>query len=154
MYVLHWSWHLVIQDVQYVIRCTDRICLIRHRGYYLFHLAILCGFHLRPATNREWRLVKLSVRGKIFRNFKSIEKCQFYNINKELRCGDLVLKQTFQLLDQPPLCYKAVPTQHLQCVSSFSSNDFTRWSPSVPHKMTNFSGQPAFLYLSTGYRVL
>jgi len=70
-----------------------------------------------------------------------------------LRCGDLVLKQTFQL-DQPPLCYKAVPTWHLQRVSSFSSNDFTRWSPSVPQKMTNLSGQPAFLYLSTGYRVL
>ena len=42
----------------------------------------------------------------------------------------------------------------IQCVSSFSSNDFTRWSPSVPPKMTNFSGQPAFLYLSTGYHVL
>ena len=47
-----------------------------------------------------------------------------------------------------------LPTRYLQCVSSFSSNDFTRWSPSVPQKMTNFSGQPAFLYLLTGYRVL
>ena len=130
------------------MQCSEyRICLIRRRGYYLFHRAILCGFYSRAA------FIKLSVLGKIFRNCKGIEKSQFYKINEELRCGDLVLKQTFQL-DQPPLCYKAVPTRHLQSVSSFSSNDFTRWSPSVPQKMTKFSGQPAFLYLSTGYRVL
>ena len=60
--------------------------------------------------------------------------------NKELRCGGLDLKQTFQF-DQPPLCYKAVLTRHLQSVSSFSSNDFTRWSPSVPQKMPKFLGQ-------------
>ena len=29
-----------------------------------------------------------------------------------------------------------------------SSNDFTRWSPSIPQKMPNFSGQREFLYLS------
>ena len=63
---------------------------------------------------------------------------QFY---KNMRCGDLVLKQTFQLLDQLLLCYKAVPTRNLQSVSSFSSNDFTCWSPSGPQKMPNFSGQ-------------
>ena len=32
--------------------------------------------------------------------------------------------------------------------SSFSSNDFMRWSPSVHQKMPNFSGQRAFLYLA------
>jgi len=36
----------------------------------------------------------------------------FCKINKELWCGDLVA--TFQLLDQPPLCYIVVPTQHIQ----------------------------------------
>ena len=36
---------------------------------------------------------------------QSYEKSQFYHIpykiNKEVQCGDLVLKQAFQLLDQP-----------------------------------------------------
>ena len=52
------------------------------------------------------------------------------SVNKELRYSDLVLKQTFQLLDEPPLCYKAVPARRLQSVSLFSpSNDFTCWLP-------------------------
>ena len=75
----------------------------------------LCGFYSRVATNRDWRLLN-SVIGKIFRKCKGFE---FYKIYKELQCGDLVLKQTFQLLDQPPLCYKAVPTRHLLSVSHF-----------------------------------
>ena len=77
------------------------ICSIRCHGYYLFHCAILCGFYSRAA------FIKLSVIGRIFHNCKGFEKSQF---NEELRCGDLVLKQTFQLLDQPPLCYKMVST--------------------------------------------
>ena len=120
---------------------TYRICSIRRCGYYLFHHAILCGFYSRAATNREWRLLN-SVSGKMFRKCNGFEKSQFIRLTKNIRCGDLVLKQTFQLLDQPPLCYRAVPTSHLQSVSSFcSSNDFTRWSPSVPQKLPNFSGQ-------------
>ena len=100
----------------------------------------------RPLScyNQERHL--LSVAGEIFRNCKGFEESQFYKINEELWCGALVLKQTFQL-DQPLLCYKVVPTWHLQSISSFSSNDFTRWSPSMPQKMPNFSGQCAFLYL-------
>ena len=78
-----------------------RIRSIRRRGYYLFHHAILCGFYLRAA------FIKLSGIGKIFCKCKGFEK-RFYKINKELRCGDLVLKQNFQLLDQPSLSYKAV----------------------------------------------
>ena len=54
--------------------------------------------------------------GKIFCKCKGFEKSQFYKINKELRYGDLVLKQNFQLLDQLSLSYNAVPTQHLQFV--------------------------------------
>ena len=42
---------------------------------------------------------------------------QLYKTNKELRCGDFVLKQNFQLLDHPSLSYKVAPTQHLQSVS-------------------------------------
>ena len=90
-----------------------RICSIRRRGYYVFHHAILCGFYSRAA------FIKLSGICKIFCKCKGFEKSQFYKINKELRCGDLVLKQNFQLLDQPSLSYKAVPTRHLQSVSSF-----------------------------------
>ena len=41
--------------------------------------------------------IKLSAIGKIFCNCKGFEKSQFYKINEELRCGDLVFKQTFQL---------------------------------------------------------
>ena len=69
--------------------------------------------------------IKLSVIGKIFGNCKGFEKSQFHKINEELRRGDLGLKQTFQL-DQPPLCFKAVPTRHLQSIPSFlpmSSDD-------------------------------
>ena len=81
----------------------------------IYFIAQFCA-----ASIRERLLIesgKLRVLGKIFRNRKGNEKNQFYKINEELRCGDLLLKQTFQL-DQPPLCYKAVPTRHLQCVSS------------------------------------
>ena len=39
--------------------------------------------------------LKLSVIGKISRNYKGFEKSQFNKINDESRCGDLVLKQTF-----------------------------------------------------------
>ena len=82
----------------------------------------------------------------IFHNCKGFEKSQFYKINEELKCSDLVLKQTFQL-DRPSLCYKAVSTRHLQSVSSFSFNDLTR-SPSMPQKLPNFSRQCELLYLS------
>ena len=53
---------------------------------------------------------KLNVIGKIIRKCKGFEKSQFYKISKELRCGDLVLKQTFQLLDQPLLCTTTLAT--------------------------------------------
>ena len=39
--------------------------------------------------------IKLSVIGEIFGKCKGFEKSKFYKINKELRCSDLVLKQTF-----------------------------------------------------------
>jgi len=84
---------------------------IRHRGYYLFHHAILCGFYSRVATNRERNLLNSVVWVKVFCKCKGFEKSQFYKINEELRCGDLVLKQNFQLsLDQSSLSYEAVPT--------------------------------------------
>ena len=69
-----------------------RICSIRHYDYYLFHHTILCSFYLRAA------FIKLSAIGKIFHKCKGFEKSQFYEINKELRCGDLVLKQTSSFL--------------------------------------------------------
>ena len=37
-----------------------RICSIRCRGYYLFHLANLCGVHSRVVTIQERHLIKLS----------------------------------------------------------------------------------------------
>ena len=82
--------------------------------------------------------IKLSGMGKTFCKCKGFEMSQLYKINKELRCGDFVLKQNFQLLDHLSLSYKVAPTQHLQSVSLFSSsNGFTRWLPSVPLKMPN-----------------
>ena len=46
---------------------------------------------------------------------------EFCNINSELTCGDLISERNVQLLDQLSLFNKAVPTRHLQFVSSFSS---------------------------------
>ena len=102
--------------------------------YYLFHRANLCGFYSRAATNREQRLLN------------SVFSVKFFVIARALRKASFIRRIAMQL-DQPPLCYKAVPTRHFQSVSSFSSNDFTRWSPSVPQKMPNSSGHRAFLYL-------
>ena len=34
-----------------VVSYLYHVCLIRRRGYYLFHHAILCGFYSRAATN-------------------------------------------------------------------------------------------------------
>ena len=99
-----------------------------------------CAASIREWLHREWCLLNSLLSEKSFINVaKGLEKSQFYKLNKELQCADLVFKQTFQLLDQPPLCYKTASTQHLQSVSSFSSsNDFTCWSPSVPYKMPNY----------------
>ena len=90
---------------------------IRRCGYYLFHQAILCGFYSSAATNREQHLLNSVVWVKVFCKCKGFERSQFYEINEELRCGDLVLKQNFQLsLDQLSLSYKAVGTWNLQSV--------------------------------------
>ena len=76
--------------------------------------------------------------GITFCKCKGFEMSQLYKTNKELRCGDFVLKQNFQLLDHPLLSYKVAATMHLQSVSLFSSsNGFTHWLPSVPLKMPN-----------------
>ena len=78
-----------------------RIRAIRRCGYYLFYHAILSGFYSSVATIRERCLLNSLVWVNVFCKFKSFEKSQFYKINKELRRGDLVLKQNFQLsLDQ------------------------------------------------------
>ena len=55
-----------------------------------------CGFCSKAA------FIKLSVISKIFPKRMGSEKSQFYKINKELRCGDLVLKQTFRHLQSVP----------------------------------------------------
>jgi len=101
----------------YPVTSEYRICAIRCRGYYLFHHTILCSFYSRVATNRERHLLNSVVWVKVFCKYKGFEKSQFYKINGEFRCGDLVLKQNFQIsLDQSSLSYKAVPTWHLQSV--------------------------------------
>ena len=37
-------------------------------------------------------------------------KSLFYKIIKKIRCGDLVLNQTFKVLDQPLLCTTTLAT--------------------------------------------
>ena len=81
----------------YPMTSEYRICAIRRRSYYLFHHAILCSFYSRVAANREWRLLNSVVWIKVFCKYKGFEKSQFYKINEEFRCGDLVLKQNFQI---------------------------------------------------------
>ena len=99
------------------------LCTILAQSDAVAIITQFCG-----ASSQERLLIKSSVyKLSIFRKYKGFEKSQFYKINKELQCGDVVLKQSFQLLDQPLLCCKAVPTRHLQTLSSFSSsNDFTQ----------------------------
>ena len=88
--------------VPYLLDQTPRLHFISSRNFV--RLLFESGYKSRAA------FIKLSVIGKTFVKCKGFEKSRFCKINKELRYGDLVLKQTFQLLDQPPLCYKAVPT--------------------------------------------
>ena len=53
-----------------------RICLIRHRGYNLFHYAIWYGFCSRGAA-----FIKLDVIRKIFCKCEGFEKNLFCKIN-------------------------------------------------------------------------
>ena len=92
-------------DISYLLDQMPRLLFISSRNFVW--LLFESGYYSRAA------FIKLSGIGKIFCKCKCFK---FYNINKELRCGDLVLKQNFQLLDQPSLSYKAVPTWHLQFI--------------------------------------
>ena len=118
---------------------TYRMCSIRCHGYYLFHCTILCDFYSGVATNWERRLLNSSVLGKIFRNCKGFEKNQFHKINEDELWCSLISR-----------CFAT--KRYLHGTSNpfprFFFNDFTRWLPSMPQKMPNFSGQRAFLYLS------
>jgi len=87
------------------------------------HMSVYTSMHTvfaqsdATATNRERCL-------KSFVNVRALRTASFIRSTKNY--GDLILKQNFQLLDQSSLSYKAVPTWHLQSVSSLSScNDFT-----------------------------
>ena len=97
------SHHKVLYLMEVVLTYTRkidyRICSIRRRRLLSISsrnfVWLLFYYSLRAA------FIKLSAIGKSFHKCKGFEKRQFYKINKELRCGDLVLKQAFQLLDQP-----------------------------------------------------
>ena len=65
-----------------LLYCTYRICSIRHRGYYLFHHAILCGFYSRAATHREWRLLNSVLSVKIFHKCEGLRKVSFIRLTK------------------------------------------------------------------------
>ena len=80
-------WNLICEN-------KYRIRLIRRRGYYLFHHAILCGFYLRAVTIRERHLLNSVVSVKSFVNVTALRK-PVYNINKELRCGDFLQSGTY-----------------------------------------------------------
>ena len=92
---------------------TYRICLIRHRGYYLFHHAMLCGFYSRAATIQERRLLN------------SVFSVKFFVIIRALRKGSFIRRIAMQL-DQPPLCYKAVYLHG-------TSNPFPHFLPMISH---------------------
>ena len=98
------------------------------------------------ASIRERHLLNSMLLVKSFVNVRALRKSQFYKINEELQYGDLVMKHTFQFLDQSPLCYKAVPTRHLQSVSSFLLPMTSHIDhPPCLKKMLNFSGQHELL---------
>ena len=114
--------------ITYFLDQTPWLLFISSRNFV--RLLFKSSYYLRAA------FIKLCVLGKIFRNYKGFEKSQFYMENCNAAWSATALLQS------------GIPTWHFQSVSSFSSNDFTRWSLSVPQKMPNSSEQRAFLYLS------
>ena len=85
------SWGI---GIPYSLDQTPRLLFISSRNFV--RLLFESGYYLRAAFIK---LSAVSGIGKIFCKCKGFEKSQLYKINKELRCGDLVLKQNFQLLD-------------------------------------------------------
>ena len=83
---------------------------------------------LRLLIESGFAFIKLRVLGKIFLIVRALRKASFIRLTKNC---DAV-------------------TWFWRKPSSLISRRFA----SVPQKMKNFSGQPAFLYLLTGYRVL
>ena len=100
----------------------------------------LCGFYSRAVTNRERRLLN------------SVFSVKFFVIVRALRKASFIRRIAIKV-DQPPLCYKAVPTRHFQSVFSFSQWFHTMIALRAS-KMPNFSGQRAFLYLSCTHLIL
>ena len=99
----NWEWHLLnsLLLVKFFVngRALRKINFIR--------LAKNCNavtWFWSKRSSLRVAFIKLTVIGKIFREWKGFEKNQFYKTSKELWCDDFVLKQTFQLLDQPPFC--------------------------------------------------
>ena len=117
-----------------------RICSIRRRGYYLFHRAILCSFYSRAATNPERRLFNSVFSIKSFVFVRALRKVSFIRLTKNCDVVTWFWNKHSSLISRHFATYTAPPIR-----SSFSSNGFTWWSPSMPE---NFSGQRAFLYLS------
>ena len=78
------------KDVLYSLDQTPRLLSISSHNFV--RLLFKSGYYSRVA------FIKLSGISKIFCKCKGFEKSQFYKINKELRCGDLVLKQNFRIL--------------------------------------------------------
>ena len=142
---LRWGWQIMFailghrKVVALYQKHIYRIWLIRHRGYFLFHRTILCSFYSRVATNREQRLFNsvFSVKSYVF--VRALRKASFIRLTKNCDAVTWFWSKHSSLIS----CHFAAYTAPPIC-SLFSSNGFSRWSPSVPE---NFSGQRVFLYL-------
>ena len=106
------------------------ICLIRCRGYYLFHRTILCGFYSRVATNQERRLLNSNFPVKSFIIVRALRKTSFTRFTKNCDAVTWFWSKPSSLISR----HFATKWYLHGTSNAFPRNDFTRWSPSVPQK--------------------
>ena len=127
-----------------------RICSIRRCGYYLFHCAILCGFYSRVATNWERRLLNSAFSVKSFVIVRVLRKASFIRLTKNCNAVTWFWSKPSSLISRRFATKRYLHGTSNAFPQMISHDDH----PLCLKKMTNFSGQPAFLYLLTGYCVL
>ena len=99
------SGKLVLHLVLWMLLLVDPNSVCRNTVFTRSDAAATIYFIMQFCAASIWerRLLNSVLLVKSFVNVRALRKASFFK--KELWC-DLGLKQTFQLLDQPPLCHK------------------------------------------------